>query len=115
MITFFCVGLAKQSQEIEAKGYKRQSLALSIDATKTSYANESPIDFGYPLESWGFIDGLTLSTSMEGPVVAVSPLLIPMFAKVGVPFIFAPGDVTLNLKSFDAIINRRQIPIHIAS
>ena len=111
-VTFY-VGLARRSHEIEIRGYKRQPLILTLDATATSYANAAPIDFGCPFRSWGLIDGLALSTSMQCPVVAISPLLIPMFAKAGIWFSFAVGAITMNIKSIDTIPNRR--PVSLAS
>ena len=105
----FYVGLTRRSHEIEIRGYKRQPLILTLDSMAASYANATTVDFGCPPQSWGLIDGLALSTSMQGPVVAISPLLIPMFAKAGFPFGFAAGAVTMNLKSIDAILNRRPV------
>lgn len=107
-VTFY-VGLARRSYEIEIRGYRRQPLILTHETMAESYANVASVDFGWPVKSWGLIDGLALSTSMQGPVVAISPLLIPMFAMAGVPFVFAAGTITMNIKSIDAILNRRPV------
>jgi hypothetical protein len=107
----FYIGLARKTQEIAFKGYWRQPLVLSFDAGADSFGNKVEIAFAPALVPWGLVDGFTLSTSNDGPVVAVSPLLLPVFISAGDVMLMAPGCVLMNRASAGAILNRKPVLI----
>lgn len=109
-VTFY-MGLARKTQEIAFKGYRRQPLVLSFDAALDSFANQTPIIYAVALLPWGLIDGFTLSTSPDGPVVAVSPLVLPVFIGAGDVMEMAPRCVWMNRKSLDSILHRQPVVI----
>lgn len=109
-VTFY-VGLARKGQEIAFKSYARQPLVLSIDDGAGTLRNRTEVAFAPALASWGLIDGFTLSTSPDGPVVAVSPLVLPVFIGAGDSMRMAPNCIVMNLMSFHAILNRQPIMI----
>lgn len=106
----FYVGLAREKQEIDGVGYVRQRVTLTRRMIG-DYANATVCNFGPPLSSWGFIDAMVLSSSHDGPIIAITPLLIPIFVKAGDSFSFPPDSVLMNQRSIDAIVNRRPILI----
>jgi hypothetical protein len=108
--TFF-VGLARKGEEIDVAGYKRQILLLEYDTASGMYSNAASVDFDPALHSYGFVDGLVLSTSLDGEVKAVCPLFVPMNIATGAAAVFAPGTINMNLKSFQTIRGIRPIEV----
>jgi hypothetical protein len=107
----FYMGLARKTQEIAFRGYGRQPLVLSSDDGTDTFGNRTEIVFVPALSAWGLIDGFTLSTSPDGPVVAVSPLLMPVFIGAGDIMRMPPNCVLMNRASANAILNRKPVLI----
>ena len=100
--TFF-VGLARYGREVDARGHKRQILALDYRPVSGAFANADQIVFDPALQSYGFINGLVIATSIDGDVKAACPLIAPMHIGAGSAAAFAPGTIIMNLKSLEAI------------
>jgi hypothetical protein len=101
----FFVGLARGGHEISGKGYRRQPLILIYRDASDDFANEVAVAFDAAVTNYGFIDGLALANTPDGPVVAVSPLLLPINIATGQAFVSEPGFIVMSTKSLTAIRN----------
>lgn len=100
--TFF-VGLARWGKEVDTAGHKRQLLRLDFSEAIGVFANVETIAFDPALQSYGFINGLALGSSVDSPVIAVCPLTLPMNIGTGAAATFAPGTIIMNRKSLESI------------
>lgn len=109
----FYVGLTRRGCEIAAPGYARRRLVLTQRQPGGYYKNELEVAFAAAVVAYGFIDGLALCGSLDGPVIAVSPLTLPMHVMSCEIFVCEPGQILMSEKSLAAIAAAR--PIAIAS
>lgn len=108
--TFF-VGLARWGREVDTAGHKRQLLRLEFSESSGVFANAENIAFDPALQPYGFINGLAIGSSVDGPVIAVCPLVLPMNIGAGAAATFAPGTIIMNRKSLESIRGIRPIEV----
>lgn len=107
----FFVGLARDGVELFGRWYRRQRLVLTERQDLADFANEVAVTFPPAATSCGFVDGLVIAGSDHGPVIAISPLTLPMHMSAGASFVLDRGQIVMSKRSLENIKSIRPVAI----